>query len=192
MSAALHRRRRLVAETDRQQLTPTTLQDPRRNGGAVRRCPEALTSTVEIASAARSPADAQADLRASRSRGSNRRTRKAASVELRRQLRKFKQPLRCTASQAPPRRTTVRGWRSSSTLLPENYAGYFLIVADFIKHAKSKAFGWSRRVPVPVRWSLVLTITISTHPFACCSALSQSRARVDADSTSISADRRGR
>ena len=117
---------RLIAETDREQLTPgPPLQDPRRNGGAVRRrAGGAGVHRRDRRALLVPPADPQADPAALHGRRRQQRARTRSSeeaAELRRQAEEgLDQPAQGSRRfrREPPRKTIARGSPSSSMSSP--------------------------------------------------------------------------
>ena len=136
---------RLIAETEREQLTPDHRFKTRAEMAVLfADIPEALASTVEIAERCSfRPHDAQADPAALH--GRRRRQRADAASEEAAELRR-------QAEEGLANRLAVHGLSQGTTeedyrarlafeldvITRMNYAGYFLIVADFIKWAKAQ------------------------------------------------------
>ena len=133
---------RLVAETDRRQLTPEHRFKTRAEMTALfADLPEALDSTVEIAAALRLPAeDAQADPAALHGRRRRRGGRRGGRTAPAGRGGARPPPRRARRSRrAPTEETTASGSTSSSASSTRmKFPGYFLIVADFIKWAKAQ------------------------------------------------------
>ena len=177
---------RLIAETEREQLTPDHRFKTRAEMAVLfADIPEALSFNRRDRRALRiSSEDAQADPAAFhgwRRHQCRRMQPSEEAAELRRQ-----------AEEGLSRRLAVHGLSQGRTeedyharlafeldvISRMNYAGYFLIVADFIKWAKSQGIPSVRAAaPAPVRWSLTRSpspISIRSAS-ACCSNASSIR-----------------
>src|SRR5438105_435702 len=133
---------RLIAETDREQLTPDHRFKTRAEMAVLfADIPEALASTVEIAERCAFRPMTRKPILPRFTVGADANAQEAENGELRRQ-----------AEEGLANRLQVHGVAQGITeeeyrsrlafeldvIMGMNYAGYFLIVADFIKHAKSK------------------------------------------------------
>ncbi|MBI5319832.1 DNA polymerase III subunit alpha [Bradyrhizobium sp.] len=133
---------RLIAETDRDQLTPDHRFKTRAEMAVLfADIPEALASTVEIAERCSFRPMTRKPILPRFTVGADANAQEAENQELRRQ-----------AEEGLANRLRVHGLSQGTTeedyrkrlafeldvIMRMNYAGYFLIVADFIKHAKSK------------------------------------------------------
>src|SRR5436190_3660961 len=133
---------RLIAETDRDQLTPNHRFKTRAEMAVLfADIPEALASTVEIAERCAFRPMTRKPILPRFTVGADANAQEAENGELRRQ-----------AEEGLADRLRVHGVSQGTTeeeysarlafeldvIMRMNYAGYFLIVADFIKHAKSK------------------------------------------------------
>src|SRR5689334_18209608 len=133
---------RLIAETDRDQLTPDHRFKTRAEMAVLfADIPEALASTVEIAERCAFRPTTRKPILPRFTVGADANAQEAENQELRRQ-----------AEEGLANRLRVHGLSQGMTeedysqrlafeldvIMRMNYAGYFLIVSDFIKHAKSK------------------------------------------------------
>src|SRR5712672_3782763 len=133
---------RLVAETDRDQLTADHRFKPRAEmAGLFADVPEALASTIEIAERCAFRPMTRKPILPRFTVGADANAQEAENEELRRQ-----------AEQGLSNRLKVHGLSQGTSeedyrqrlafeldvITRMNYAGYFLIVADFIQHAKSE------------------------------------------------------
>src|SRR5689334_13776328 len=133
---------RLIAETDREQLTPDHRFKTRAEMAVLfADIPEALASTVEIAERCAFRPMTRKPILPRFTVGADANAQEAENGELRRQ-----------AEEGLANRLRVHGLAQGMTeedyksrlafeldvIMRMNYAGYFLIVSDFIKHAKSK------------------------------------------------------
>ena len=179
---------RLIAETDREQLTPDHRFKTRAEMAVLfADIPEALASTVEIAERCSFRPMTRKPILPRFTVGADANAQEAENQELRRQ-----------AEEGLANRLAVHGLSQGTTeedyrarlafeldvITRMNYSGYFLIVADFIKHAKSQGIPVG---PGPrLRRRLAGRLCADHHrprsdPLRpAVRALPQSRARVDA------------
>ena len=137
---------RLIAETDREQLTADHRFKTRAEMAVLfADMPEALASTIEIAERCSFRPVTRKPILPRFTVGAGANAADAASDEAAELHRQARGGARQSASastalpRAPPRRTIARGLPSSSmSSRGMNYAGYFLIVADFIQWAKAE------------------------------------------------------